>query len=617
MDAATTTADILFAMRTAGGLDAALATGGFGDLTAETADAVVVEAARFAEEVLAPLNRVADRTGVAFEAGKVTTAPGFAEAYRRWAAAGWCGIGAPSAWGGQQLPVAVQIAVQEIWNAANPAVATGPMLTAGAIEALAVHADAALQARLIPRLVSGEWTATMNLTEPQAGSDLGAIKTRAVRAADGTYRIFGQKIFITYGEHDLTENIVHMVLARLPDAPAGTRGISMFAVPKILDDGSRNDVVAAGIEGKLGLHGAPTCTMAYGESGGGAIGWRVGDENKGLAAMFTMMNMARLSVGVQGVGVASAAGRRALAYAGQRMQGRAAGGGGGTVSAIVAHPDVQRMLLSMGALTAAARAICQAAAHAIDMSRIAPSGERAGWADRAALLTPIAKAFPTDAAIDVANLGIQVHGGAGYIEETGAAQALRDARVFAIYEGTNGIQAIDLVTRKLTLGNGAAMAAVIADIGRAAERVAQTNRPGFGATAARLTAAAEHLGGTTGYLSVALREGRMTDALSGATPLSAAGRARPWWRPAGRGGAGRRRRRGRPASHGAVFRRDIRRRSRSARIDRHCRRLWPDGRCRSSPAAAGLTLPAVLAEPMAYGCSMGNSQSPSWPRGVC
>jgi acyl-CoA dehydrogenase len=518
MDHARTVDDILAAMRTAGGLDAALATGAFGELTADTVETVVAEAARFAGEVLAPLDRVGDRHGVGFDAGRVTMAPGFADAYRRWVAAGWSAIGAPSEWGGQAMPVVVQIAVQELWNAANAAFAVGPMLTAGAVEALATHGDRDLQAGFIPRLVSGEWTGTMNLTEPQAGSDLGAIKMRAERASNGTYRLFGQKIFITYGDHDLTENIVHMVLARLSDAPAGTKGISMFAVPKVLPDGTRNDVVAAGIEEKLGLHGAPTCTMVYGEQGAGAVGWRVGEENKGLAAMFTMMNMARLSVGVQGVGVASAAAAKALAYALDRRQGLAPGAARGAMSAIAEHPDVQRMLLSMEALTGASRAICHATAHAIDMSRAASAKDRQAWADRAALLTPLAKAFATDSAIDVANIAIQVHGGAGYIEETGATQALRDARVFAIYEGTNGIQAIDLVTRKLSLGKGAAIQGVIADMRRTAERVGAINHPGFGATGERLTAAAEHLATATAYLGHALRENRLRDALAGATP---------------------------------------------------------------------------------------------------
>jgi butyryl-CoA dehydrogenase len=506
---------IVASMRTAGCLDSILATGAFGDLTIETVEAVVMEAARFAGDVLAPLNRIGDRDGVVFDNGRVTTAPGVADAYRRWAQAGWSAIGAPVQWGGQGMPAIVQVAVQELWNAANPAFAVGPMLTAGAVEALEQHGDDALKKRLVPKLVSGEWTGTMNLTEPQAGSDLGAIRMRAERARDGSYRLFGQKIFITWGEHDIADNIVHMVLARVPDSPPGTKGISMFAVPKVLNDGERNDVAAAGIEEKLGLHGAPTCTMIYGGDGKGAVGWRLGEENKGLAAMFTMMNMARLAVGVQGVGAAAGATAKAMAFARERRQGHVRGETGG-MTPIVEHPDVQRMLLSMFALTAAARAICHVTAHAIDMSRAAPERDRATWADRAALLTPIAKAFSTDAAIDVANLGIQVHGGAGYIEETGAAQALRDARVFTIYEGTNGIQAIDLATRKLRLANGLTIANLIGEIRRTAEKVAEVNRPDFGATAARLSAAADHLATAAAFFS---RAADIRDTLAGATPF--------------------------------------------------------------------------------------------------
>ncbi len=511
--------EIAETMRAAGGLDAALATGAFGDLSAETAGAILAEAGRFAEEVLAPLNRVGDRVGVSRgEDGGVTTPPGWKEAYAQWAAAGWNGLGAPTEWGGQGLPVVLQMAVQELWNASNAAFATGPMLTAGAIDAITAHADDGLKQRYLPRLVAGTWMATMNLTEPQAGSDLARISARAERTGDGSYRIFGQKIFITYGEHDLTDNIIHLVLARLPDAPSGTHGISLFLVPRMLDDGTRNDVAAAGIEHKLGLHGAPTCTMVYGEGGTGAVGWRVGEENRGLAAMFTMMNMARLSVGVQGVGVATRACHAALAYARERRQGHAVDGPRDVTVPIVGHPDVQRDLLTMKGLTAASRTICHACAHAIDMSRVAPAAERHAWASRAALITPIAKGFSTDTGIAVASTGIQVHGGAGYIEETGAAQHLRDARVFAIYEGTNGIQAIDLVTRKLALDDGHPIAAVIAEIRQTAGAVAAVNRPAFGDTGARLAAAADDLAAATAHLTEALAGRRARDALSGATP---------------------------------------------------------------------------------------------------
>ena len=504
-------AETLFTMREIAGLPPGL--------DADTAGDVLAEAGRFAGEVLAPLNRVGDRAGVRLEDGAVRTAPGWPDAYRKWRSAGWNGISAPEEWGGQGLPQILQAAVAEFWNSGSAAFAVGPMLTAGAIEALAAHADDALKRRYLPPLVSGVWMASMNLTEPQAGSDLGAITTRAERAGDGSYRIHGQKIFITYGDHDLCENIAHLVLARLADAPLGTAGISMFLVPKFLvgDDGSlgkRNAVSVAGIEDKLGLHGSPTCTLIH----DGATGWLVGEENRGLAAMFTMMNSARLGVGIQGVGVAERAYQEALAYARQRRQGRGAGGRDGAMAAIIEHPDVRAMLLRMKALTAASRAICHACAHAIDMSRSGPAGKRAEWSDRAGLLTPLAKAFSTDAAIEVASLGIQVHGGAGYIEATGAAQHLRDARIFPIYEGTNGIQAIDLVTRKLKLADGRAVRTLIGELEAIAARVEKSNRPQFGSVARRLRDATGHLAQATEFLLASLADGQAATALAGATP---------------------------------------------------------------------------------------------------
>jgi alkylation response protein AidB-like acyl-CoA dehydrogenase len=485
--------------------------------------AILVEAGRFAADELAPLNRPGDRIGARRENGSVCTPPGWPEAYRRFRAAGWGGIGAPEAWGGQGLPAMIGMAVQELWNAGAAAFAVGPMLTAGAIDALEAHASPALKKRYLPRLVSGEWMATMNLTEPQAGSDLGAVRTRAERADDGTYRLFGQKNFITFGEHDFTDNIVHLVLARLSGAPEGTRGISLFLVPKRLlnDDGSlgpRNDVVCAGIETKLGLHGSPTCTMIYGGAGDGAVAWLVGEENRGLACMFTMMNIARLSVGIQGIGVADRAFADALAYARNRRQGRAPGAAGPGMSLIVEHPDVQAMLLRMAALTAAARAICYVTAHAIDMSRRGKEAERARYADRAGLLTPVAKAFATDIGIEVASLGIQVHGGMGFIEETGAAQHLRDVRVFSIYEGTNGIQAIDLVTRKLTLAGGDALRDFLGELEEIAEAADASNRTGFGETGKHLTEALGHLRHASDFLIAALDRGALAEALAGATP---------------------------------------------------------------------------------------------------
>jgi len=507
-------ADIVFTMRDIAGLDEAV----LGDVTMDMVEAVMAGAGRFAEAELAPLNRVGDREGVRIAEDGIVTARGWKEAYRRFAAAGWNGISAPEMWGGQGLPVVVEMAAQELWNAGSTAFATGPMLTTGAVTALDAHASEALKEAYLPKLVSGAWMATMNLTEPQAGSDLGALATRAERTGDGSYRISGQKIFITYGEHDLTENIVHLVLARLPDAPAGTHGISMFLVPKFLvgPDGTlkqRNSVRAVGIEHKLGLHGAPTCTMLYDK----AVGYLVGEENRGLACMFTMMNIARLSVGIQAVGVAERACQDALAYARERRQGRAPGWTGNGMSPIVEHPDVQSMLLRMKALTAASRAICYACAHAIDMSTRGAEAHPTDWKARAALLTPIAKAFSTDAGIEVASLGIQVHGGAGYIEETGAAQHLRDVRVFAIYEGTNGIQAIDLVSRKLVPDEGRAVRHLVEDLHAVVDQARTTNDAVLRAVGLRLSTAIEDLDVATAHLVTAWQAGRKREVLARAT----------------------------------------------------------------------------------------------------
>ncbi len=520
MTHATPPAEIAAALRAYGGLEQIIATGAFPDLDAETADAIIEEANRFAEAELLPLNQPGDRTGVTLSDGVVTTPPGWKEAYRDWREAGWNAIGSPPEVGGQGLPMVLQVALQEIWNGANSAFAVGPMLNGGAVDALIAYADEDLQRRYLPKLVSGEWMVTMDLSEPQAGSELGALTTRAIRADDGSYRIFGQKIFITYGDHDFTDNIVHLVLARLASAPHGTAGISMFLVPKLLDDGSRNDMIAASNEHKLGLHASPTCTMVYGEGGEGAKGWLIGRENRGLVCMFTMMNHARLNVGAQGVGVAARALRLALDFAATRRQGHALGAGRGEMSPIGAHPDIQRGLMQMAALTASSRAICYACAEAIDMSHAASESERGAWADRASLLIPVAKGFATDAVNAVTSAGIQVHGGAGYIEETGAAQLYRDARVFAIYEGTNGIQAIDLAARKLKLGGGAPIAAVINEIAQTAIAVAAVNRPEFGQTAARLAEAGKHFASATAYLAKSLAAGNLQPVLAGATPYA-------------------------------------------------------------------------------------------------
>jgi alkylation response protein AidB-like acyl-CoA dehydrogenase len=437
------------------GADRLAATGLFAEATPETRRAVLGEAGRLCEDRLAPLDRVGDVEGARLENGVVRLPSGFAEGYAAIREGGWTGVAASPEFGGMGLPQTLWQAVNEMMSGACLALSLCPLLSAGQIEALEAHADERLKALYLPKLVSGDWTGTMNLTEPQAGTDVGAVRTRAEPAEDGSWRLTGQKIYISWGDHDAAENVIHLVLARLPDAPEGAKGISLFLAPKILprEDGSlgeRNRLRPISIERKLGLHASPTCVMEY----DGATAWLVGAPHRGLAAMFTMMNNARLGVGVEGVGIAEAACQKAAAFARERRQGGVA---------IVEHADVRRMLVAMRARTLAARAICYACGVAIDLSRAAPEAERAGWAARAAFLTPIAKAFGTDVGREVADLGLQVHGGMGYVEETGAAQLWRDVRVTAIYEGANGVQAMDLVGRKLADG-GAAARALLAEL---------------------------------------------------------------------------------------------------------------------------------------------------------
>ena len=513
-------ADILTTLRDVAGLDKMVADGLAPDLEGGMAEAVLEEAGRFANDRLAPLNWIGDQSGSKLKDGVITTPPGWKEAYRDWAEAGWNGLPGPVDYGGQGLPMLVQAACIEMWNSANMAFALGPLLTAGAIEALDTHGSDQLKNTYLPKLVSGAWMGTMNLTEPQAGSDLAALRARAEKQPDGTYRIFGQKIYITYGEHDLTDNIVHLVLARLPDAPAGTRGISLFLVPKFLVNadgslGARNDVFCNGIEHKLGIHASPTCTMVYGDKGG-AVGYLIGEENRGLACMFTMMNNARLGVALQGVAIAEAAFQKALSYARDRKQGRAAGHEG--TAPIIAHPDIRRTLLQMRGRTRAARAIAYMTAEAIDRShRETDPGKKEKASNRAALLTPIAKSYATDIGIEVSSLGVQVHGGMGYVEETGAAQFFRDARIAAIYEGTNGIQAIDLVTRKLPLAGGETVRDAIAAMRATASDVKRRNDPALGKLGERLDEAAHALAQATDYMLAQLGS-NMEAALAGATP---------------------------------------------------------------------------------------------------
>jgi alkylation response protein AidB-like acyl-CoA dehydrogenase len=417
--------------------------------------AIVEGAGAFAAGAFAPLNRIGDEVGAKWSAEGVTMPSGFQEAYRDYVEGGWGTLAGPADHGGQGLPLTLASVVMEDLGSANMGFSLVMMLTPAAVEALKHHGTSELQQAWLPKLITGEWTGTMNLTESQAGSDVGALKTRAVPAGDGSYRITGQKIFITFGEHDLADNIVHLVLARLPDAPQGTRGISLFLVPKLLPDGTRNDVRCVSIEHKLGIHASPTCVMAYGDEDG-ATGWLIGEENKGMAAMFTMMNNARLNVGLQGVSIAERATQQAVAYARERVQGSREG----RPARIIEFPDVRRMLLRMKALTQAARALTYYCAAQTDRAGLGDEGARA----RADLLTPLVKAYGTDVGVEVTSLGVQVHGGMGYVEETGAAQHYRDARISPIYEGTNGIQAADLVGRKLGMDGGAVLRRLLAEM---------------------------------------------------------------------------------------------------------------------------------------------------------
>jgi acyl-CoA dehydrogenase len=477
--------DMRFVMRELAGMDEVASLPGYADATPETVDAILEEASKFAANVLAPLDAVGDRQGSRWRDGEVATPAGFREAYRKYIEAGWATLGCDPRWGGQGLPKLVATAVEEMIASANLSFSLCPLLTQGAIHALELCGSEGQKQRYLPKMVAGEWTGTMNLTEPQAGSDLARVRTRAVR--DGVHwRISGQKIFITYGEHDLAENIVHLVLARTPDAPEGVKGISLFVVPKFLPgaDGQpseRNRVHCASIEHKLGIHASPTAVMVY----DGAIGELVGEENQGLAYMFVMMNAARFSVGLEGVAIAERAFQRALAYAKERLQGREAGGS--RTVPIIRHPDVRRMLMRMKSQTEAMRALAYTVAAAMDRAARHPEAavrERAqAFVD---LMIPVVKGWCTETGIEIASLGIQVHGGMGYVEETGAAQHLRDARITTIYEGTTGIQANDLVGRKIARDGARALRAWLGELAELEAGLARAADPAAGALAAGL-----------------------------------------------------------------------------------------------------------------------------------
>ncbi|AKM08287.1 acyl-CoA dehydrogenase [Pelagerythrobacter marensis] len=464
------TADQLLAIHANADIAGLAASERFAAAEPDMVEAIVEGIGQFASGEWAPLNRSGDEAGAILDNGTVRSPEGFAEAYRHYVEQGWNAIAGPTAFGGQGLPFTLACNVLENLGTANMAFSLLPMLSVGATEALEHHGSEAQKAKYLPKLVSGEWSGTMNLTEPQAGSDLGALRATATPIEEGEhagkYRIAGQKIFITWGEHELAENIIHLVLARLPDAPEGSRGISLFLVPKyhVADDGTlgaRNDLRCVSLEHKLGIHASPTCVMSYGDEGG-CIGELVGAENRGLMAMFTMMNNARINVGSQGVQMGERATQAAVAYARDRVQSARAGSGDKTPVAIIEHPDVRRMLMRMKALTEGMRALLYHTAGQVDRGTL---GDEAAQR-RAEILVPLIKAWGTDAGVEVASLGIQVHGGMGFIEETGAAQLYRDARIAPIYEGTNGIQAADLVTRKLGLENGAVFAGLMDDIAR-------------------------------------------------------------------------------------------------------------------------------------------------------
>jgi alkylation response protein AidB-like acyl-CoA dehydrogenase len=487
-------ADMHFVLNELAGLDQVAKLPDCEEATPDTVAAILEEAAKFAADVLDPLNRSGDLEGSKRQPdGSVTTPKGFKEAYHQFVANGWNGLTKPTEYGGQALPQLVSTPVEEMWHAANMAFDLCPLLTQGAIEALELCGTPEQKSTYLPKMVQGTWAGTMNLTEPQAGSDLAAVRTRAVPQGDGTYKLFGQKIFITYGEHDFTDNIIHLVLARTPDAPEGVKGISLFLVPKFMvqPDGSlgaRNDVACVSLEHKLDIHASPTAVLSYGDHGG-AVGYLVGQENRGLEYMFIMMNLARFSVGMEGVGISERAYQRAVGYARDRVQGKPVGGEHGR-GPIIEHPDIRRMLMTMRAYTEAMRAVGYVTAAAMDHARHEPDAKaRARHQAFVDLMIPIVKGWSTETAQEVTYLGVQVHGGMGFIEETGAAQYYRDARIITIYEGTTGIQANDLIGRKTARDGGATARAVAADVDRVAAHCASHSDPSLRAIGLPLAAA--------------------------------------------------------------------------------------------------------------------------------
>ncbi|MGC2857052.1 acyl-CoA dehydrogenase [Novispirillum sp. DQ9] len=481
--------DITFTLEEVAGLSAVAALPGFEDASPDLVGSILDEAGKIAEQVIAPLNRLGDQEGAVLKGGKVSLPKGWQEAWDMLIEGGWNGVSFPADVGGMGLPNVLNTAVQEMWHSANMAFALCPMLTQGAVNAIAHYGSDAQKALYLPRMVSGEWTGTMNLTEPTAGSDLAAVRTLAVPAGDH-YKVSGQKIFITYGDHEMTENIIHLVLARLPDAPAGVKGISLFIVPKILEDGSRNDVHCVSLEHKIGIHASPTAVMSFGDHGG-AVGYLVGEPNRGLEYMFTMMNHARQSVGLQGLAIAERAYQQALGYALDRVQGRPAGWTGKMPTTIVNHPDVRRMLMDMKTRINAMRGLTYMAAAAVDVAAVHPDADaREKAARRVELLTPIVKGWCTETAQLVVTDGVQIHGGMGYIEETGAAQHFRDARITTIYEGTTAIQANDLVMRKTLRDKGAAVHELLTEITDGAAALKDAAHPGLQRLGAALAAGA-------------------------------------------------------------------------------------------------------------------------------